>query len=72
MATSEAIRVLLVDDQKSTVELLKSHLSGAANIDVVGTAYNGQEAIEQVQESNPMFCSSTSRCLALTGLRQCG
>jgi hemolysin D len=47
------IRVLLVDDQKSIRETLKSILEAAADFDVVGMADNGFDAIELVQQLKP-------------------
>jgi hemolysin D len=47
------IRVLLVDDQKSIRETLKSILESAADFDIVGMAANGFEAIELVQQLKP-------------------
>lgn len=47
------IKVLLVDDQRTTVEVLKSHLSTDSSLEVVGTAREGQEAIQKVEELSP-------------------
>jgi hemolysin D len=47
------IRVLLVDDQKSIRETLKSILEAAADFDIVGMADNGFDAIELVQQLKP-------------------
>ncbi len=47
------IRVLLVDNQKSVRETLKSILELAADFDVVGMADSGSRAIELVQQLQP-------------------
>lgn len=47
------IRVLLVDNQKSVRETLKSILELAADFDVVGMADSGSKAIELVQQLQP-------------------
>jgi DNA-binding NarL/FixJ family response regulator len=48
------IRILLVDDQKLFVESLQSLIQVYAdNIEVVGIAHNGKEAIEYVDEKMP-------------------
>ncbi len=47
------IRVLLVDDQKSVRERLKSILEAAADFDVVGMAENGFDALDLVQQLQP-------------------
>jgi DNA-binding NarL/FixJ family response regulator len=47
------IKVLIVDDQKTVQELLKSYLEQAPDLEIVGIASNGQIAIEQVEASRP-------------------
>ena len=47
------IRVLLVDDQKVVRETLKISLEPEIDIEVVGTANNGIDAIEQVEVLQP-------------------
>lgn len=47
------IRVLLVDDQKMFVGLLSIMLSRQSDIEVVGGAANGEEALVKVQEHQP-------------------
>ncbi len=47
------IRILLVDDQKSIREYLKSILHTESDLKVVGTAENGKAAIQQVAKLQP-------------------
>lgn len=47
------IRVLLCDDQTVVCEGLKAILGTEPDIDVVGVAYNGLEALEQIDVSHP-------------------
>jgi len=47
------IKVLIVDDQKSIQNLLKTYLEKNSNLEIVGTANNGKMAIEQVESLNP-------------------
>ena len=51
--SSEYIRVLLVDDHAIVRSGLKAVLGGARDIEVVGEAANGREAIEQVERLTP-------------------
>lgn len=51
--TGERIRVLLVDDVAETRENLRKLLSFAGDIEVVGAAASGQEAVELAQECQP-------------------
>lgn len=51
--SSEYIRVLLVDDHAIVRSGLKAVLGGARDIEVVGEAANGREALEQVERLNP-------------------
>ncbi|MFO8060835.1 MAG: response regulator transcription factor, partial [Bacillota bacterium] len=51
--TSDAIRVLLVDDHTILREGIKSLLSEHDHIQVVGEADNGRDAVEEVQRLSP-------------------
>lgn len=48
-----ALRVLVVDDHELTRFSLKLALSSQRNIELVGLASNGQEAIEMVERHRP-------------------
>jgi two-component system response regulator NreC len=48
-----AIRVLLVDDHPVVLEGLRSVLQNEADIELVGTAVNGHDALELVRQLNP-------------------
>ena len=53
MQKNSAIRVLIVDDSKLTVVGLKTTLKNHADIEIAGTAENGQAAILSIQELKP-------------------
>lgn len=48
-AGAQRIRVFLVDDDPLVREVLTSYLATAGDIDVVGTASNGAEALERIR-----------------------
>ncbi len=50
---NDSVRVLVVDDQRLMREGLASLLSIQDGIEVVGTAINGQDALEQAQQLHP-------------------
>ncbi|MGH1396958.1 MAG: response regulator [Trichormus sp.] len=50
---SSTLRVLVVDDHELTRLTLKLAFAGQENIQVVGLASNGQEAIEMVKDYHP-------------------
>jgi len=50
---SEPIKVLIVDDIASTLDNLQKLLSFEPDIQVVGTAMNGKEGIEQAKKLAP-------------------
>ncbi len=52
-AESQAIRVLLVDDQSFVRRFISKSLEDVAHIKIVGTADNGSQAIEQVESLQP-------------------
>ena len=47
------IEVLIVDDQKTVQEILKSYIEADANLKLVGCANNGQEALDMVRIHRP-------------------
>jgi DNA-binding NarL/FixJ family response regulator len=47
------IRVLLVDDQEMFVGLLSMMLSRQSDMEIIGSAANGEEALVQVQQQQP-------------------
>ena len=63
MTTKAAIRVLVVDDSSFARLVVSRQLTSALDIDVVGTAADGIEAIEQVKRLRPDPSSpSTWKC----------
>ncbi|MDQ1437562.1 MAG: two-component system, NarL family, nitrate/nitrite response regulator NarL [Acidimicrobiaceae bacterium] len=50
---SEPLRVLIVDDEPDVMLLLRVQLEGRPDVAVVGTASDGQEAIEQCHALQP-------------------
>jgi HlyD family type I secretion membrane fusion protein len=51
--TSKTIKILLVDDQKFVQQKLQQILSPEADLQIVGTASDGETAIAQVESLNP-------------------
>jgi DNA-binding NarL/FixJ family response regulator len=51
--TPKSVRVLIVDDQRLLREGIASLLSLQGGVEVVGTAANGQEALDKVQKLQP-------------------
>lgn len=50
---SQVIRVLIVDDSAFVRKVVKEMLSGSPHVEVVGTARDGAEALELVEQLNP-------------------
>ena len=57
------IRVLIAEDQAMVAGALAALLGNQPDIDVVGTAHDGREALTAVRTLRPDICSPTSRCL---------
>jgi DNA-binding NarL/FixJ family response regulator len=53
MATAQKIRVLIADDHTMVRQGLRAVLQSYANIDVVGEAENGEEAVVNVRKLQP-------------------
>ena len=47
------LRVLIVDDSARTISLIKDSLSEDTEVEIVGQAENGVEAIEMIRETKP-------------------
>lgn len=45
--------IVIVDDNKEFCDLLREHLDEEEGFDVIGTAYNGVEGVEELKEKNP-------------------
>ncbi len=49
----QKIRVLIADDNKEFVSLLKEYLDRQDDVEVVGTAHNGLEALQAIKDTDP-------------------
>lgn len=47
------VKVCIIDDNKEMVELLTDHLNATNNIEVIGAAYNGLEALDLLKNKSP-------------------
>jgi CheY-like chemotaxis protein len=52
-ASAELTRIIIVDDDRFFVEMIRTALAEFEQFEVVATASNGAEAIERVQEYEP-------------------
>ena len=50
---SSKVRLLIVDNSKDFVWLLVRYLSKCADIEIVGVAYDGEQAIQMVKQIKP-------------------
>ncbi|BAZ46615.1 two component transcriptional regulator, LuxR family protein [Chondrocystis sp. NIES-4102] len=62
------IKVLIVDDQKSVHEILKSYLETEETLEVVGCANNGQEALDLIKVHRPNIVLMDIEMPVLDGL----
>jgi len=53
MARTEQIRVLIVDDEPVARRGLRNHLKKAADVEVIGEAGNGRDAVETIIQTRP-------------------
>jgi len=49
----EKIKVCLVDDNKELVSMLESYVAAQDDMEVIGTAYNGQECLNLLNDKQP-------------------
>ena len=58
-----------MDDEQPARDRLRQLLAGEADVEIVGEAEDGVQAIERVAELAPDWCCSTSRCRAAAASR---
>ena len=68
MATFSPIRVFLVDDSPLSLTILKRMLATSPDIEVVGTARNGKEALEQFPTARPKVICTDYMMPVMNGL----
>lgn len=49
----DKIRVCLVDDNKELIHIMEEYFEEVEDIEIVGTAYNGQQSLELIEELEP-------------------
>jgi two-component system response regulator (stage 0 sporulation protein A) len=49
----KSIRILIADDNRDFCELLKEFINEQEDLNLIGIAYNGLEALQMIQENNP-------------------
>ncbi|UFT97720.1 sporulation transcription factor Spo0A [Radiobacillus kanasensis] len=49
----EKIKVCLVDDNRELIHLMEDYFSSQEDIEVIGTAFNGKECLEMIDELEP-------------------
>ncbi|SDD55011.1 Response regulator receiver domain-containing protein [Terribacillus halophilus] len=55
----EKIKAVLVDDNRELVQLMEEYFEDQSDIEVIGTAYNGKDCLDMLEDLQP---SSTSSC----------
>lgn len=66
---SNKIKVLLVDDSPLVLTLLKRILESSPNIEIVGTASNGKEALDLIPRVQPTLISTDLHMPVMDGLQ---
>ncbi|MDF9408488.1 MAG: Stage 0 sporulation protein A [Pelotomaculum sp. PtaB.Bin013] len=51
--TGKSIRLMIADDNREFCELLKEFINQQEDLDLIGIAYNGLDALQMIRESNP-------------------
>jgi DNA-binding NarL/FixJ family response regulator len=69
MPPQDVIRVLLVDDQRLMLDGISALLAEYADLDIVGLASNGQEAIELAAQKHPDVILLDIRMPVMDGIR---
>ena len=64
----ENIRVIIVDDTEIIVKTLELYLNECENVEIVGTASNGQEAYDLYKDKKPNVILTDMQMPIMTGL----
>ena len=64
----ENIRVIIVDDTEIIIKTLELYLNECENLEIVGTATNGQEAYDLYKEKKPDVILTDMQMPIMTGL----
>ncbi len=64
----ENIRVIIVDDTEIIVKTLELYLNECENVEIVGTASNGQEAYDLYKDKKPDVILTDMQMPIMTGL----
>ena len=56
------LRILLVDDSPTFLDAAMHALAADPRIEIVGTAFSGQEGVDLVAQENRTWCSWMSQC----------
>jgi DNA-binding NarL/FixJ family response regulator len=62
------MKVLIVDDSKIVCKGLQQMLAGVADVEIVGQAHNGEDAITSIRESKPDVVILDIRLPGLSGI----
>ncbi len=63
-----SVRVVIVDDSKLVVDMISQVISNDREIEIVGVAYNGKEAIEVINKTKPDIITLDLHMPELNGL----
>ena len=61
------LRALLVDDEQPARERLRRLLAEVPDVEIVGEAEDGEDAMDEIARSRPTWSFSTSRCRGAPG-----
>ena len=67
-ADEQRVRVLIADDEKGNIEILRAFLSAQGEIDVVGEARNGKQAVDLAAQLQPDIVLMDYRMPVMNGL----
>src|SRR5262245_34211323 len=65
---TQSVRVVVVDESRFVIRLLRSHLESSPGIEVVGTATNGLDAVALVRQLRPDVVTLWFEMAGLDGL----
>lgn len=60
------LKIVIADDNKRMVEVIKEVINGEPQLDVVGTATNGEDTVDVIKKTQPVLYFLILLCRRLT------
>lgn len=64
----EIIKILIADDSVQIVDMMKKHISLIEDVEIIATAYDGQDEVDKIREFQPDLVFTDNQMPKLNGI----